>query len=403
MLAMMPTPRSHSSTAVRRSPCSAASAIAAHADTAPGVSAATVSTSPSPRPAWCTSKPVAADQEHLLYSFVPTDLRYRVFEFSHRASGMYRRGRRAPSGIAGNGRTDGGRPGIGTSARARVHRAILCGGPGQADSHAATERAPGSRSGKCGAKTGNVPARGAPVKQGPPIGLDAKHKRAVWLAAPCARRAVHPHGVFVFALFFRIQQVVCTVRSLLRPIMLAVLPVLVLGACDDPVFGRLDPLIATDTLDLAAPADALADVPSALDVTAAAGVIGGGRFPERVQDSNRGWDLAVRMRDGQVVLLPSGAPGYNTRAGVFGPVQGETFESLRDVPPGARFRTDTVAVMQPGALYVVRSREFSTGFGGCLQYAKLQALSVDAASGAVRVQVATNEQCYDTRLVPAGS
>jgi hypothetical protein len=192
-----------------------------------------------------------------------------------------------------------------------------------------------------------------------------------------------------------------TLRSFLVVLVVCVAPALVLSGCEDPAWGRQDPLIATDTVELAAPTAGLPEVPSALDVIAVGGFIQGGRFPERVADANQGWDLAVRVREGRVVFVPSSALGFESRAGWVGPVQGQTFEGLREVPAGARFETQNAMVIEPGAIYVIRSREFTTGFmGRCAQFAKLQALEVDAAAGTVSVQIASNERCFDTRLVP---
>lgn len=175
-----------------------------------------------------------------------------------------------------------------------------------------------------------------------------------------------------------------------------------LTACDDDPFARLDPLVVTDTVDLVAINAPEALGPAALDITAQGGVIIGGRDPSRVEHAGQ-WDLAVRRQDGQLVFLGPTVFGFETRAGVTRPLEGTTFDALRDVPIGARFVTDSAVVIQPGAVYVARSRDFVLGFfGGCVQYAKLQPLVVDVAAGAVRLQIATNERCFDTRLVNAG-
>jgi hypothetical protein len=209
---------------------------------------------------------------------------------------------------------------------------------------------------------------------------------------------MHPH------IFPSHQQVVDIVRSYLRIAFFCVLPVIGLNACDSPAFGRLDPLMAVDsTVVIAAPIAAETRLPSALDVTATGGIIRGGRFPERVQDANLGWDLAVRIREGQLVFVASTGLGLPTRAGITAPLLGQTLQAVREVPTGAVFETSIAVPVQVGAVYVIRSREFSTGFGGCLQYGKLQVTEADAAVGTVRMRVETNERCYDTRLVEAGS
>ncbi|MBA4157076.1 MAG: hypothetical protein H0X65_06325 [Gemmatimonadetes bacterium] len=181
-------------------------------------------------------------------------------------------------------------------------------------------------------------------------------------------------------------------------------------ACGDPAFGRTDPQIAHDTVSIQAPSDQQPQASSALDVTAQIGLIGGARDPERLANApapgelQGRWDLVVRRQDGQLVFLPAGAVlGTRSRAGISQPLAGQTFEELREVPAGTVFVTDSAVAVQPGQLYVVRSREFRGGFGNCLQYAKLRPVQADAATGSVQVEVATNEVCFDTRLVEPGS
>lgn len=193
-------------------------------------------------------------------------------------------------------------------------------------------------------------------------------------------------------------------RTLSRYLVFCLVPVLVLSACDDPFLSQLEPLIATDTVELAIPTAVQTGLPSALDITALGGLVRGGRFPERADDADLGWDLTVRIRDGQIVFVPSSALGFPLRAGISAPIAGQTFDGLREVPAGLRFETETPTIAQLGAVYAARSREFSAGFvGSCVQYAKLQVLELDVAAGTIRVLLATNERCHDTRLVPAGS
>jgi hypothetical protein len=215
-------------------------------------------------------------------------------------------------------------------------------------------------------------------------------------------RQPHLHARF----FLSHQQVIEIVRCYLRIAFFLFAPMLVLGACQDAAFGRLDPQMAVDSaITIAAPQAAQTGLPmpSALDVTASGGIIRGGRFPERVQDANLGWDVAVRVRDGQLVFIGSTGLGNPNRAGITPPLAGVTLQTLRDIPGGVSFETTNPVPVQVGAVYAVRSREFSTGFGACLQYAKLQVVQADVTTGRVSMHVETNERCYDTRLVAAGS
>ena len=167
-------------------------------------------------------------------------------------------------------------------------------------------------------------------------------------------------------------------------------------ACDDGTGFRIDPLLATDTVEIAA-AGVPGGLPTALDVTATAGVIEGGRYPEREEDAEQ-WDVALRLRAGSLVFVPAGALGLQSRAGVTRALQGETFASLVEAPGRSAFLSDSAVVVQQGAVYSIRSRQLSGTFGVCTQYAKVQPLSVDVAAGRVRLMITTNERCEDPRL-----
>lgn len=169
------------------------------------------------------------------------------------------------------------------------------------------------------------------------------------------------------------------------------------SACDGGTGYRIEPLITSDTVDLAAPGSATG-LPTAVDVTSTSGIIAGGRFPERQQDAEQ-WDLAIRVRDGQVVFVPAGALGLSSNPAVTHPLMGQSFDQVIEAPGAAAFVADSAVVVQEGAVYVVRSRVFSCGFGGAAQYAKIQPLAVSAADGTVQLRIATNEVCGDPRLV----
>lgn len=179
---------------------------------------------------------------------------------------------------------------------------------------------------------------------------------------------------------------------------------LVVTGCEDPAGWQVDPLLATDTVDLVAPTapETLRHLPTALDVVAQGGIIVGGRHPERVADAEE-WDFVVRVRDGALVLVPAGALGMNNDPGITRALDGQTFEQVRSAPPRASFLTDSAVVMQPGSVHAVRSRQFVSFFGFCVQYAKLQPLEVDPEAGTLRLQLTTNENCGDTRLALPGS
>ncbi len=173
------------------------------------------------------------------------------------------------------------------------------------------------------------------------------------------------------------------------------------AACDDPNAGLLDPALVTDTVHVSAPTATGASVPSALDLTSLAL-----RFPEQAADAAN-WDLALRVRDGQLVFVPAGFfgildPATHTRskAGITHPIADETLESLREAPASDRFVTDSAMVIQPGALYAARSRGRNCGFTAAYNYAKIKILSADPATGELSLVITVNQNCGDLRLVP---
>jgi len=184
-----------------------------------------------------------------------------------------------------------------------------------------------------------------------------------------------------------------------RRISVLALLALAIPACSDNTF-RIDPLLAHDTVTVYAPLPVNAGRPTALDVSAANLIIRGARFPERASDAEQ-WDFAVRVRNGQIVLVPASQMGLTgSRAAVSPALAGQTFASVREVPGGV-LRTDSVVVMRPGQVHVARSRDLGAGvFGSCQQFAKLQPLEVDPVAGRLQLQITTNERCGDLRLVP---
>ena len=173
------------------------------------------------------------------------------------------------------------------------------------------------------------------------------------------------------------------------------------SACESNDF-NIDPLLATDTIELATPTSRVA-LPTAVDLTATDGFISGGRFPERVQDAEQ-WDLALRQVDGQLRLVPAGSIGLSdaggkSRAAITEALTGRTFASVREAPARKDFVTDRGVALRQGEVYVARSRLVPCGFTASEQYSKIQPLEVDVAEQRVRLQIVTNGRCGDPRLV----
>lgn len=184
----------------------------------------------------------------------------------------------------------------------------------------------------------------------------------------------------------------------------ALLLVAPLTACDDPNAFRFDPQLVTDTLVLGTPS-ATEGVPTALDLVPQAGGING-RFPERAGEAEQ-WDLALRVRDGRLSLVPARAFGIRSINGGLSSAgitraQSRSFEQLIEAPGRGSFVTDSAVALQEGAVYVARSRLAAGGFSGCEFFAKIQPLEIRPAEQTVRLQIVANTNCSDPRLAEEG-
>lgn len=171
-----------------------------------------------------------------------------------------------------------------------------------------------------------------------------------------------------------------------------------LAACQDPVGLQSNPIMAHDTVEVAAPS-ANEPVATAFDVKVQGLSIGGARHPERAEHVDE-WDIAVRVRDGVLQFVPAGALGSTLRPGITQPITGTGFHDLAAAPPSREFLTDEGVPVQEGALYVVRSRERSV-FGACVQYSKIEVISLQLEPVRITLRIASNANCYDQRLPTA--
>lgn len=188
------------------------------------------------------------------------------------------------------------------------------------------------------------------------------------------------------------------VPALLIPLLAA------LAACGDPNAPAFEAQIVADTVTLVAP-DASGpvtpdDAGSALDIASSSAGFISVRRPERVSDAGQ-WDVALRRRGGELVLVPPAAlrlGGAQARAAITG-VEGG-FDDLREVNTRTTFTPDSVVVLRPSAVYLLRSRDVPCGgFGGGNHFGKLEVLALNPTAGTAQFRVAANRRCSDPRLV----
>ncbi len=183
-------------------------------------------------------------------------------------------------------------------------------------------------------------------------------------------------------------------RSLLAALLLASPLLAALGGCDDP-FGSEDAVLARDTVTLTAPSAETSAAPSALDITAGNLT----RFPEQILDA-RSWDVALRLEGGTFRLLPSPSAAGRRGGAISGP-QPRAFDDLDQATRSRSAYGDTAVTLQVGSAYLLRSRQYNDPIlgAGCVRYAKLRAVELNVAEREARIDVVSNIQCDDVRLV----
>jgi hypothetical protein len=162
------------------------------------------------------------------------------------------------------------------------------------------------------------------------------------------------------------------------------------AACDDTL-GLGDATILSDSsVDLGVPT--LVDsLPSAFDMP---------RFllrrPELQSDSQE-WDFALRRTDGALRLIPNPFAVGSRR-----PLIARSSESFGDIDRAPTARSsygDTAVTLVEGAVYVMRSRHYTTSVGGtCYVFGKLLVVDLDVAGATANLHLQVNPGCADDRL-----
>jgi hypothetical protein len=114
------------------------------------------------------------------------------------------------------------------------------------------------------------------------------------------------------------------------------------------------------------------------------------------------WDIVLEERSGAFVMVPaSNFPTVTSRAGIALQANATTLEQVTEAPSDTSlFRRDPVPI-QPGSVYVVRSRRESCAtLGSGVFYAKIRALTIDASVGTFVFEVVRNPYCNDRKLIP---
>lgn len=125
------------------------------------------------------------------------------------------------------------------------------------------------------------------------------------------------------------------------------------------------------------------------------------KVPVEAPNATGNWDVALDTREGDLVFLPPGALGIQSRARV-APLQGIPLADVTEAPADtlAYIAADAVP-LELGTTYVVRTSQRTGSFGTrCVYYAKVEAVAIDVAEGQLTFRHVTNPVCNDRRLIP---
>jgi hypothetical protein len=137
------------------------------------------------------------------------------------------------------------------------------------------------------------------------------------------------------------------------------------------------------------------NLPSAFDFSA--------HRPLRVEapGSTGSWDLVLDTQGGELVILPPGALGIDSEAGIV-PFPGLRFDELSEAPKDTTlYSTDEPIPLTAGTSYVVRTHRGPDRFGVlCVFYGKFETLEIDPAQETVTFIYQVNPLCGERQLVP---
>ena len=113
------------------------------------------------------------------------------------------------------------------------------------------------------------------------------------------------------------------------------------------------------------------------------------------------WDVALDTEGGDLVLLPPGAVGIDSRARIAA-LPGTPYEDVTQAPGDGSVWVDSEAVtVAAGTTYVVRTNIRLGSFGSaCTYYAKMEPVTIDVPGGTLLFRYTTNPICNSRDLVP---
>ena len=113
------------------------------------------------------------------------------------------------------------------------------------------------------------------------------------------------------------------------------------------------------------------------------------------------WDIALDTRNDELVLLPPGALGITPSARI-ATLENTAMDDVRRAPGDTLDYEPTNPVpVRVGTTYVIKTNRAPGSFGvSCVYHAKMEAVDIDLAGGALTFRHVTNPICNSTDLVP---
>jgi len=113
------------------------------------------------------------------------------------------------------------------------------------------------------------------------------------------------------------------------------------------------------------------------------------------------WDLLVDTQDGQLVFVPPGALGIDSKVMIL-PIPDMAFDDLLTAPEDSTLYTrDQPVPIETSSVYVLRTHEGPSRFGvPCVFWGKIQPTTVDLALETVQFTYDVSILCDDRGLVP---
>ncbi|MEX2467912.1 MAG: hypothetical protein WD995_13465 [Gemmatimonadota bacterium] len=138
-----------------------------------------------------------------------------------------------------------------------------------------------------------------------------------------------------------------------------------------------------------------------LNLPSAYNFFAGATLPVENPNATGNWDMALDTRGGELVLLPPGALGVQSRARIAA-LEGLDLDDVTEAPGDTLvFSSSDPVPLRLGTTYVVRTGQRAGSFGArCVYYAKMEPLHIDVAGGTLTFREVTNPVCNNRSLVP---